>query len=56
MTNYCVPTLTTLEQPAEEMALECVRILVGLLQGEGKNSHVFMETRLREGTSVLSIK
>lgn len=56
LTNYCVPTLTTLEQPAEEMALECVRILVGLLQGDGKNSHVFMETRLREGTSVRSIE
>lgn len=55
LTNYCVPTLTTLEQPADEMALESVKILAGLLRGEGKNRHVFMETRLREGTSVRSV-
>ena len=55
LTNYCVPTLTTLEQPADEMALACVKILVSLLRGDGKNRHVFMETRLREGASVRSV-
>ena len=37
------------------MALACVKILVSLLRGDGKNRHVFMETRLREGASVRSV-
>ena len=56
LTNYCTPTLTTLEQPAEEMALASVKTLAGLLRGDGTNNHVFMETKLRTGASVRSLE
>lgn len=56
LTNYCTPTLTTLEQPAEEMALASVKTLAGLLRGDGTNNHVFMETKLRTGASVRSFE
>lgn len=53
--RYCVPTLTTLEQPSDALARQSAHILAGLLNGKKANSHVFMETRLREGGSVRSI-
>lgn len=53
--KYCVPTLTTLEQPADDMAKRSVDILAGLLSGEAANSHIFMETKLREGGSVKAV-
>ncbi|HWQ58835.1 MAG TPA: LacI family DNA-binding transcriptional regulator [Clostridia bacterium] len=53
--KYCVPTLTTLEQPADELARRSVDILAGLLGGDAEHGHVFMETRLREGGSVRQI-
>ena len=56
LTNYCNPTLITLEQPAEEMALASVKTLAGLLRGDGTNNHVFMETKLRTGASVRSLE
>jgi len=55
-TQYCVPTLTTLEQPADEMAKRSVDVLAGLLDGSARHGHVFMRTRLREGGSVRSIE
>lgn len=53
--KYCVPTLTTLEQPADDLARRSVDILAGLLGAEIENTHVFMETRLREGGSVIEL-
>ncbi len=56
-TGFCIPTLTTLEQPADELALKSVEILASLLEEQPcrphvPHRHVFMETRLREGGSV----
>ncbi len=54
--NYCVPTLTTLAQPAEELAVNSVAILAGLIGKNGANTHVLLETSLREGGSVRRIQ
>lgn len=49
---YTVPTLTTLCQPAEEMARQSVQMLTDLIEGAGSHRHLLMETTLREGGSV----
>ncbi len=55
LSAYTVPTLTTLRQPAEEMALESARMLIDLIEGTGSHRHVLMQTTLREGGSVAAI-
>lgn len=55
MSAYTIPTLTTLCQPAEEMAVESVRMLIDLIEGTGSHRHVLMETALRTGESVVPI-
>lgn len=52
---YCVPTLTTLAQPAEELSLRSVEILTGLIGKIGSNQHILLETSLRTGGSVRQI-
>lgn len=52
MSQYSIPTLATLEQPAEGLAEEGVRILAELIQGGAGNQHVVMAARLREGESL----
>ncbi len=54
-TAYCVPTLTTLEQPAEELAKRSADILVSVLNG-AENCHALMETLFREGGSVKNLQ
>ncbi len=52
LSKYTVPTLTTLEQPADEMARESAGILIDLIEEKGSNRHVVLSTTLREGGSV----
>lgn len=52
ITNYTVPTLTTLCQPAEEMACQSVQMLTDIIEGTGSHRHLLMETVLRPGGSV----
>lgn len=52
MSEYTIPTLTTMVQPAEEMARESVRILLDMLKNGTKPQHMRMEARLRKGDSV----
>ncbi|HWS28653.1 MAG TPA: LacI family DNA-binding transcriptional regulator [Clostridia bacterium] len=52
---YCIPALTTLAQPSEELALKSVKILAGLIARTGVNDHVLLETSLRKGGSVKKI-
>jgi LacI family transcriptional regulator len=52
---YCVPSLTTLAQPSEELALKSVEILTGLIGKTGVNDHILLETSLRAGGSVKRI-
>ncbi len=50
--NYCVPTLTTLVQPIEALAMKSVEILAALIEKKGLNGHVLLPTSLRQGGSV----
>ena len=52
MSNYARPTLTTLVQPAEQIAEAGVRILVDMIEGRGGNRHVQVSAQLRPGHSV----
>ena len=52
MSEYTIPTLTTMVQPAEEMGCESVSILLDMLKEGGKNRHVSLEPQLRLGGSV----
>ena len=55
LTNYTLPTLTTLVQPVEEMGRECARTIADLIEGTGRNRHVLFEPALRQGGSVRSL-
>ena len=52
MSEYTIPTLTTMVQPAEEMGRESVSILLDMLKEGGKPRHVCLEPRLRQGGSI----
>lgn len=56
LSNYTIPTLTTLEQPADVIAKESTDILIGLIEGCGENRHVVLSTKLRQGNSVCEIQ
>ena len=55
MSNYVVPTLTTLAQPQEEMGKKAVHILVDMIEGRAGNRHLQVDTALRMGGSVREI-
>lgn len=55
MSEYMVPTLTTLVQPHEEIGERAVRVLVDMMEGRAGNQHVLLETTLRMGGSVSMI-
>lgn len=52
LSNYTVPTLTTLCQPAGDLARESVEMLVGLIEGTGTHRHLLLDATLRLGGSV----
>ena len=52
ISNYTVPTLTTLIQPQAAMGEEAVRILLDMVEERSGNRHVRMDTTLRTGGSV----
>ena len=52
MSEYLVPTLTTMVQPAEEMGRQAVAILLDMLSGGSRQRHVRLEATLRRGGSV----
>ena len=52
VSEYAIPTLTTMVQPAEEMAAESARILIKMLQDESYYRHNRLKATLREGASV----
>lgn len=52
MSNYAIPTLTTLVQPKEQLGVEAVDILLDMLEGRSGNRHVKVDTTLRTGGSV----
>ena len=55
ISRYTIPTLTTLEQPKEELARQAVSLLIRKIENKGENAHIYLATKLREGKSVGSI-
>ena len=55
VSEYAIPTLTTMIQPAEEMGSESVRILMNMLKDPAHTRHKLLNAPLREGASVRSI-
>ena len=49
MTQYTVPTLTTLVQPKEVFGTKAVELLADILDRGGENRHIRLETTLRPG-------
>lgn len=54
MSEYTIPTLTTMVQPSEEMGRETVGILLEMIEGAPPR-HLQLETKLRQGGSVRAI-
>ena len=52
LSNYTIPTLTTLEQPAVKMGQEAAALLLDMVEGRGMPRHIRLETRLQPGASV----
>jgi len=52
MSNYTIPTLTTLVQPQKEMGAASVRILIDMIEGRADNRHLLLPTTIRMGGSV----
>ena len=55
MASYYNPTLSTMKQPREKMAVEAMEILLDLIDGYGQNQHRVFQAQLTEGESVRRI-
>lgn len=52
LSELCYPRLTTIAQPIEKLAKECVRLVVNQIRGEkAKEEHVLVNVELRTGDS-----
>ena len=56
LSEFTMPTLTTLVQPVEDMGLACANTLIELIEARGKNRQLSFQTLLREGGSVRRLK
>ena len=55
MSEYAIPTLTTMVQPAEDMGRQSVQILADVLEKGAPARHLRLEAKLRPGASVKHI-
>lgn len=55
LSEYTVPALTTLEQPAGVIGRHSAQILAGLIES-GENRHVVLEAAMRPGESVCGVR
>jgi len=55
LSEYMLPTLTTLVQPVEDMGLACSKTIIALIEKSGENRQFTFETMLRPGGSVRRI-
>jgi LacI family transcriptional regulator len=55
LSEYTLPTLTTLVQPTEEMGLACAKSIIDLIKHPSKHRQFTFETILRPGGSVRKI-
>lgn len=53
--EYSIPTLTTMVQPADEMGRESVNILLDMIEHGALPRQIHLETTLRQGGSVCAI-
>ncbi|MEG0273280.1 MAG: LacI family DNA-binding transcriptional regulator [Hydrogenoanaerobacterium sp.] len=56
MAQYYSPSITTIYQPDEEMALCSVQTLMDVLEHDGQHRHLLFKAKLLEGESFTSIK
>ena len=49
VSNYTIPTLTTLVQPGLELGRQAASMLIRMIEGKSESIQVYMETELREG-------
>lgn len=52
MTNYFIPTLTTMEQPCEELVKSSIELLMDAINGNKENKQVVLDAKLMERDSV----
>lgn len=55
LSEYLLPTLTTLVQPVENMGLACAKTIIDLIETHGENRQYTFDTALRPGGSVRRI-
>lgn len=55
LSEYTLPTLTTLVQPVEEMGLACANTIIELVESRGENRQFTFDPVLRSGGSVRRI-
>ena len=55
VSQYTVPALTTLVQPADALGRTAVDMLVSIIRGESANRHVTLAAALRKGESVKNV-
>lgn len=53
--RYYHPSITTIRQPAEEMAYETIRILFDLIKNKAQNQQIVFQAKLEEGQSARNI-
>lgn len=51
MGDYFIPSITTMEQPIEEMATATIKLLFGLIRGKETNQHMIFPAKLLEKES-----
>lgn len=52
LSQYMIPTLTTVEQPGQQMGREAIRLLLDMVEGRSAPRHIRLEPTLRIGGSV----
>lgn len=55
VSEYTVPTLTTMVQPGEEMGIQAVALLLDILENHGPSAHISLKASLRKGGSVKAV-
>jgi len=53
MSRYCVPVMTTIVQPSEQIALQSVELLVRQIEHGAPAQTVTLQPDLQQGESVL---
>jgi len=55
MSRYCVPVMTTIVQPSEQIALQSIELLVRQIEHGSSAQTVTLQPELQQGESVRAI-